>query len=253
VTVTRVDYAVTFSETGLPTGTPWTVTVGSRSHTTTGTTTTFRSSNGSYAYTVSTGAGFAADPAAGSFTVAGSAVGTIAVPFGPAHAVTFRESGLPLSQGFQWTLSVVGQVPASSTTPAITVDLPDGTYAYVVSSSPTYPNYGGSSFTGYTPTPATGTFRVSGSPLSEAVQFRPTLWSVTFVESGLPHGSSWQVTVVSGAGTVSLSSTRPTITFQLVNGTYGYSITSVSGFITTPTGSFLLWGAPITVDITFVG
>jgi thermopsin len=251
VVFTRVTYAVTFMETGLPTGTPWTVTAGSKTHTMTGMMTTFRFGNGSYPYTVTTPAGYAANPAAGSFTVAGGAPAGITVPFGPAHAVRFTESGLPLSQGFQWSLSVAGQVPASSTTHSITMRLPDGTYAYSISSSSTYPNYGGTSSTGYSPTPATGSFTVDGGSVTKAVQFSPTLWSVTFVETGLPHGRSWQVTIIGGAGAVSLSSSNSTITFRLVNGTYGYVIAHVPGFTTTPTGSFLVWGTALTLEVAF--
>jgi thermopsin len=251
VAFTRVTYAVTFSETGLPTGTSWTVTADSRVHTVTGTSTTFHFENGSYAYTAIAPSGYAANPAVGSFQVAGSAPAPVRVPFGTAHAVQFKETGLPLSEGFQWTLSVLGQAPVSSTTPRIEFNLRDGTYAYSISSSVTYLNYGGSLSTGYSPTPANGTFAVHGSSISRSVNFSPTLWSVTFVENGLSHGTSWVVTIVSGAGTVSQTSTGNTITFDLVNGTYGYTIVHVPGYTTTSTGSFLLWGAPITVDVSF--
>lgn len=246
-----VTYAVTFRETGLPSATSWSVAAGPVVRTSKGTTITVELGNGTYLYAAASSIGYPANPAAGSFTVAGRAVAPILVPFGPASEVTFTESGLPLSQGFQWTLSVNGQVPVSSTTDTILVGLSDGTYEYSISSASTYPNFGGTPSTGYSPTPAQGTFTVSGSPVSEAVTFSPTLWNVTFVETGLPTGTTWSVTIVSGAGTVALSSTGTTMTFALVNGTYGYSIGAVPGFSTTPTGSFLVWGAPIPVEVAF--
>jgi hypothetical protein len=92
---------------------------------------------------------------------------------------------------------------------------------------------------------------VRSGPVSENVVFRPTLWSVTFHETGLVRGTEWQVTVVSGAGTVTRTSRGTSIVFELVNGTFGYSITPVVGYTATSTGQFLLWGAPIAVEVAF--
>ena len=252
VNFTWVTFAVTFKESGLPSKTPWSVVVGPTVLTSSGRTITTELGNGSYAYVATSVIGYAANPAQGSFAVTGRAPSPIAVPFGPSQAVTFVESGLPLAEGFQWSLNVAGQVPVSSTTDAITMDLSDGTYTYSVSSSSTYLNYGGTPSTGYSPAPATGTFSVSGSPVAVKIAFSPTLWDVTFVETGLPHGTPWHVTLVSGAGFVTRSSAGTTITFPLVNGTYGYSIGPVPGYSTTSTGSFLVWGAALQVEVTFV-
>jgi len=251
VNFTWITYSVTFKESGLPPHTSWNVLIGPTLLTSTGRSVTFELGNGSYSYAAATVVGYAANPTAGTITVSGKAPAPTRVPFGPANTVTFVESGLPLAQGYQWSLNVAGQIPVSSTADTIVLELADGTYAYSVTSTSTYLNFGGSSSTGYSPAPAVGTFTVSGSPVEVKILFSPTLWDVTFVEVGLPHGTPWHVTLVSGAGFVTLWSTGPTITFQIVNGTYGYMIGPVPGYSTTSTGSFLVWGAPIQVDVTF--
>lgn len=251
VQFTLVRYTVTFRETGLPSNIAWRVTIGRTTRSSMGAAITFDLPNGAYSYAATATHGFAADPAAGSLAVHGRSLAAISVPFGRASKVIFSETGLPLSEGFEWTLSVAGQLPVSSTTGTITLQLPNGHYTYTISSSSTYLNFGGTSSTGYTPNPNHGTFQVHGSSVSESVKFQPTLWAVTFRETGLPPGTHWKVTVVSGAGTVKLSSTGSAIVFELVNGTYGFSIATVPGFTSTSSGSFLLWDAALAVDVTF--
>ncbi len=65
-------YAVTFSETGLKTGTAWSVTIDGYSQTSTASTITFWEPSGTYAYTVSPVAGHTVTPASGAFTVVSS-------------------------------------------------------------------------------------------------------------------------------------------------------------------------------------
>jgi thermopsin len=249
--VQLVSYAVTFRETGLPAGTDWEVSVAGVTHSSHSSTVVFDLGNGTYSYAATAAGGYAANPAAGSLTVSGSPSAPVNLPFGVASPVQFSESGLPISGGFEWTLNVAGQVPAPTVSSEITVSLPAGTYRYTVTSSSTYLNFGGTSSTGYSPSPARGTFRVQSSPVFESVSFHPTRWSVTFYETGLPTGTEWSVTVVSGAGTITHASDGSSMVLRLVNGTYGYSISTVPGYTTTSSGEFLLWGAPLSVEVTF--
>jgi parallel beta-helix repeat protein len=77
----------------------------------------------------------------------------------------------------------------------------------------------------------------------------PILYSVTFTESGLPSGTSWNVTF---NGTTS-SSSSSTITFTGVNnGTYSYTVGSAAGYTASPsTGSVTVNGADVNQQITF--
>ncbi len=65
-------FAITFSESGLPTGTSWTVDVNGHNYRSTGTTISLLLPNGSYVYLVRTVEGLLPHPAAGSFTIHGT-------------------------------------------------------------------------------------------------------------------------------------------------------------------------------------
>ncbi len=67
-------YAVTFTEHGLSSGTPWTVTINGYAQTSTGTTMKFYEPDGTYAYTVGPISGYTAHPALGAFVVSGANV-----------------------------------------------------------------------------------------------------------------------------------------------------------------------------------
>ena len=72
---------------------------------------------------------------------------------------------------------------------------------------------------------------------------------LTFAQTGLPSGASWEVTLNGTAR----SSTNSTVTFAEVNGTYGFSIGSVAGYTADPSsGSLTISGANASQAISFV-
>jgi hypothetical protein len=84
VTFTVVVYAVTFTETGLPNGTPWNLTLLGIVHGVAGTSYSTTLANGSYNYSVSGSAGYSPQTKSGMVHVAGQPM-TVTVPFtGPA-------------------------------------------------------------------------------------------------------------------------------------------------------------------------
>jgi YVTN family beta-propeller protein len=88
-----------------------------------------------------------------------------------------------------------------------------------------------------------GTVSIISTPSQVMKQY-----SVTFTESGLPSGTTWSVTL---NGTTE-SSTTDTITFSVPNGTYSYSIGSVSGYTASNlNGSVTVNGNNIPISITF--
>ncbi|MGC2035580.1 MAG: thermopsin family protease, partial [Thermoplasmata archaeon] len=253
LTWTAVTYGVTFTETGLPAATSWSVTVTPTGGTVTSNSTThsYSLANGTYKYSVPEASGYAANPATGTFIVSGGTA-SIGVPFGFAYNASFTETGLPLaSAGYEWIITIPGQPVVKSTANPIVIPLPDGTYNFGIGSQSTYSNAGGLNYTGYSPSPASGTLTVNNGPASQAITFSATLWNVPFIETGLPAGTTWEATVYDGAGFISESSNTNTILFTLVNATYAYSIGNVSGYTTSHTGSFLLWGAPNTILVAF--
>jgi hypothetical protein len=87
-------YAVTFTQSGVPTGSNWNVTVNGVGQQTTGASLVFNLPNGTYTYVVTVPTGYTASPAGGSGVVSGS-VSTVSVtvaqtttPVGPAPAAS---------------------------------------------------------------------------------------------------------------------------------------------------------------------
>jgi hypothetical protein len=180
-----VTYSVTFSETGLPSGTNWTVAVSGgwdwwggysgpryQIETSDASTITFQLANGSYRYHVGYVSGFAANASDGWFVVNGTSPGTISVNFTAlvTYTVAFNETGLPANTN--WSVQVFGfqsghggsfETTATSSTANITFTLPNGTYFYQIERVPGFMVPRGESF---------GMFQVSGaSPPEITVEF----------------------------------------------------------------------------------
>ena len=251
---TQVTYTVTFTESGLPSGTSWSVTVGGSTVPSTTSTITFTEGNGTYAYTIVDVAGWHQPtlPYTGSLTVSGAAVPEPTLVFTQVtYTVTFSESTLP--SGLTWTVTVDG-IPASTTTVSglntlTWTRLANGTYSYSIADisgwhQTTLPYSGSLTVNG-------GTSSISGSGIGYATTlvYNPVTYTVTFTESGLPSGTSWSVTV--GGSTV--PSTTTTITFTEPNGTFAYAVGSVTGFTVSPlSGSTTVAGtSPPRVSVSF--
>jgi hypothetical protein len=137
VTVTEkfklVTYSVTMKETGLASGTSWSVTIGATTGTSTSNKVVFKLANGSYSYTIANVPGYS-DTATGTFSVSGAAL-TITTHFTLLkYTVTFTETGLPAHTS--WQVTVNGHT-YSSTSTTIHVSLSDGTYGYTASAPST--------------------------------------------------------------------------------------------------------------------
>ena len=128
VTFTLVTYTVTFTETGLVSGTSWSVTVNAVTHSSVTSTITFQEANGSYSYTAAVNTNMGS--ASGSFVVNG-APASVTVPF---HKVTFTVSGLPSGTSWSVTTNAMTQ-SASAPTSIVFYDGP-GSYSYTVGRSP---------------------------------------------------------------------------------------------------------------------
>ena len=159
------EYPVTFIESGLPSGTTWSVTINGNTETSTTNEITFTLPPGTYTYTIGSVPGYTASPSSGMITVTSSGI-TQTITFTPiTYTVTFVESGLP--SGASWSVTVNG-VTETSTTSEITFTLPSGTYTYTIGSVP-----------GYTASPSSGVITVSGNEVINinfaAVTSQPTI------------------------------------------------------------------------------
>ncbi len=262
-------YTVTFTETGLPSGTSWSVHVAyigcgcDGVHKTVSSVTptiTIGVTNGTYKYTVLRVPGYFVNVSAtGTFNVTGANVPAIPVAFHPlvTYVTEFTETGLP--SGTLWTVTVRGNGQGqeraledqtdSSYTTALNFTLPNGTYHYTVANVP------GSFFTNGT---FRGKFVIAGSsPPPILVTFvTPPVFAVTFSESGLVAGANWSVRLHGGPAVTidqTLSSTTPNITFSLPQGRYAYAVAQVLGFVlVSPAyGSVVVTNAPVLVNISY--
>ena len=249
ITFTKVSsgpprYNVTFKESGLPLGITWSVAIGNLSASSVGTSIPFRETNGTYSYTLGAVAGYVSSPSSGSIVVKGSSVAVTivftAIPPG-SYLVTFSETGLPT--GANWSVTVAGKT-ASSTGSSTTFVEKNGSYNYTVTAP-----------TGYTASPSSGGVTVAGKAVSESVTFTKSQpppvygkYSVTFTESGLPSGASWSVTLNGSTQ----SSTAATITFSEANGSYSFTVGTVSGYTASPpSGTVKVNGASTGQAVTF--
>ena len=145
-------YSVTFTESGLPSGTSWSVTLNGNTESSTTNTISFSEPNGTYSYVVASVTGYTASPSSGTITVNGANV-NIAVTFTPVpvktYTVTFTENGLP--SGTFWSVTLNGAI-YNSTTDTKTFLVPNGTYSYTIVSVP-----------GYSASPSFGNITVNGA------------------------------------------------------------------------------------------
>ncbi len=242
ITFTQVTYSVTFTETGLPPGTNWSVTLNGAAMSSTTVTIIFTEPNGTYAFTVGSVAGYSSIPSSGSITVSGAAQAqSIAFSSHPPsrYSVTFSESGLP--SGTTWSVTFNGTTQSSTMASMVFSNYLNGTYNFTV---------GG--VAGYSVTPSSGSVTINGANKTQAVSFTPLpqgRYSVTFTESGLPSGTSWSVTF---NGSLQSSTTTSIVFNNYLNNTYTYTVGAVAGYTANMTsGSVTISGASKIVSITF--
>ncbi|MEM4066074.1 MAG: hypothetical protein QXV17_04340 [Candidatus Micrarchaeaceae archaeon] len=240
VPFTEVTYSVTFTETGLPSGTKWYVNITSGpSYSSTATTITLPEDNGTHSYTIATGDKiYDPSPYSGSFTINGAGASESITFNEITYSVTFTETGLP--SGTKWYVNTTGGNSYSSTSTSLSFSAPNGTDSYTVATVNKI----------YYPTPSSSSFTVNGSSLSETVSFSEITYSVTFTETGLPSGTTWYVNLT---GIGSYSSATSSLTFKDPNGTYDYTLSdNNNAYAPSPSsGSFTINGANLNVSVTF--
>jgi hypothetical protein len=154
------NYSVTFTESGLPTGTPWFVNLsnGNKSGAITGTSYSFSLTNGSYSYTIATIDKSYESPS-GSYIVNGNSVSK-SVSFSEVrYTVTFTESGLP--QGTAWYVNLSNGFKSKAIFgSSYTFQLSNGTYSYTIDN-----------ISGYSASAPTGSLSVNGSGVSKTLTF----------------------------------------------------------------------------------
>jgi hypothetical protein len=236
---------VTYVETGLATGTPWSVSVRGYSQSSTGPTDTFYEVNGTWSDLIENVSGYQLiTPGEGAWwqntLVVGNASMVVPVdytaftPPAPFYPVTFTEVGLAV--GTDWSITVRNGSGSAIAPAALTLPEQAGAYGFgagapggYVLASPLY-------------------FTVAAGPLAVTVDFLPAnrvIWN----ETGLAAGLNWSV-VVDGVATLDGGGW---VTDQLFNGSYVYSIPGVQDYVPSPrVGTVDLTGDGAVIDVRFV-
>jgi hypothetical protein len=211
-------FNVTFTSTGLPDGTFWSVTLGATtlSNTTSAGTgvVDFVTIAGEFAYSVGGVAGYEATPPGGTVRVTTTNVTVALLWTTRTYQAMFDESGLPT--GSRWSVTFGGSTHNSTAT-TVSFAAPNGTYNWSVQPP-----------ANYVPDPRGGNATIAGSNLNVSVVFTSGVlatYAVIFLQTGLLAGTSWAVTF---AG-MSLHTTGSRISFSAANGTYPYSVGPVAG------------------------
>jgi hypothetical protein len=147
------EYSLTFTESGLPTGTNWSVDLGSLVGNSSGDTVSFEVANGTFAFSIPavqspTGAemGWASAPGSGSISVTGNPVG-VSLIFGPTpvYSLEFEESGGPANQSWSVTIgtetltnSIYAHCPTCALMGSVTFAEPAGVLSFAISPPPHY-------------------------------------------------------------------------------------------------------------------
>jgi DNA-binding beta-propeller fold protein YncE len=185
MSVPPTTYLVRFAESGLPSGTSWTVAFCGTQHTSTGSAILFTEPNGTYPFALAPVPGYVGGPSSGTVAVNGANV-TQSVAFRAAppatYVVSFSETGLP--PGTTWSVTFNG-VPESGKGDLSFSGIGNGTYSFAVGP-----------VAGYGATPSSGSVLVSGSPPLRSIAFRQSAGpggngSSTFL--GLPSADGYAV------------------------------------------------------------
>lgn len=236
---------------GLPPGTPWCVDLGRAiENCSTGSTVAFPDlTPGSYAYRLHSSAGYVVNHADGTVTVRGGPV-IVHKGFKPVdYPVDLVAVGL--RPHTHWKVTIDGKTHGKSR-PYLTIDLPNGTYAYSVPP-----------IVGYRSTTAlTGTLTVAGVAVTADVGFAVELYNVTFSATGLAGNLSWAIELHSTHGwwngvallhreTLSGVGATP-VAIGLPNGSYGYHVVAPAGYVGAGTPHPVrVDGGPVEVSLAF--
>ncbi|MEM0129238.1 MAG: hypothetical protein QXG65_03645 [Thermoplasmata archaeon] len=229
VTFAQVVYTVTFEETGLPSGITWSIAInGTSLYARTGMPIVASLPNGTFTYLIGDVPGFHQTtlPYRGGGSVDGAALTMPTLVFRTyaAYTVTITEDGLPVGNGWTWSVVINGTLYTEPTgIPIVSAPLANGTFSYRIADIPGFHQ----SSVAYS-----GIGAITGSsvvyPLLAFVVYRD--YTVQFAEVGLPSGSGETWTLLINGTTYTALTGDPITSAPLANGTYVWSITDFPGF-----------------------
>ncbi len=288
ITYLATGYEVTFSETGLPSGTAWWVSLdGGAAVESTSASLMIPAADGNHTYQVYAPedyptAVYSAGTTAGSVNVDGAPVAAPSIKFTSLiWSITFTESGLPKGTGWSVNLSEEGtgwnSTESSSGSQISYAGLFNAEYCYVING-----------VAGYVSSPTTGCLELSGASQKVPVTFQasggekivggpgsapgvaarepagttgirpemeccggggPPDYPVTFEEVGLPNGTTWSVNL-SGWD---IGGNASSLEFFEPNGTYNFTVQQLANFTSQPVaGQLTVDGSSATVGVPYL-
>ena len=236
-------FPVTFRETGLGSGTPWSVTTLGVTTSSGGASLVLWAPNGTYNYSLPSPAGYEG-PDNGSFTV-NNASASVSVLFAPLEPVTFSETGLIL--GSTWSVRVPESngsnlASGTATTSTLVLELAGGTSPVAYSGLATAFGY----------LLVTWSTEVGTSPVEVSIVFTPAM-DLEFLEGGLTPGTPWTVTLQKGAWSTDVTSLNTTILFTTLNtptGLLNYTV-AAAGYVADPASGAIVTPASPAVGVEF--
>jgi YVTN family beta-propeller protein len=231
---------VSFTQSGLASGTSWSVSLNGSEQTSSASTITFTEPNGTYWFTVQTTDRYLVNP--GSGTVAVDAVPAIeAIEFTPIpkneFLVGFNETGLPIET--TWSVKLDGALQFSNSS-TIAFAEANGTYSCVVEP-----------VVGYRTSACSQNVSVNGVTTWVEVPFTPippSSFLVTFTETGLDSLASWTASIDG----ISHQAPTRSINFTEPNGTYWYVVGSDFEYSTDPSSGIInVSGSPVSIVVPF--
>ncbi|HEV2316563.1 MAG TPA: right-handed parallel beta-helix repeat-containing protein [Thermoplasmata archaeon] len=215
-----VSAAVTFTETGLPSGATWSVTFNGLTEAgVSGGSISFAQVNGA-----STAFSYTATPPSSSYRGT-SGTGTMT---GANQHITVAFAAVTYSVTFNWTepahlvnWSVTfNGVTESTETDSLVFTATNGSYGYTVTPP-----------AGFTASPPSGTVSVAGADRTVGLTLTPPMVTITFVLDAAVGGGSWSVAL---NGAAPMQSTALSFSVSVPAGYYTYTITLPSGYTATP-------------------
>ncbi len=229
-----LSYFLNFTETGLPSGTPWNVSLTPEFGSgfvvsTNGSEIELGWTTGNYSYAIGAVTGYDLSSGASTGTVSVES-SSVSLGFSPSsYTVRFIEHGLRTAWDTKWTVTLDGRKRSTTKTSLSFTSLTPGTYSYTVTRLSNYSlnrSYSGSI-----------TVSLGGpTKVAAVVDLKWTLitYRVTFHETGLPALTDWTVSIDGRQK----STDGASLSFSLSNGTYAFSA-SASGYLGKPSGGNL--------------
>lgn len=214
-------YSVTFVESGLPSGTFWSVTLDGNTQSSTSNTISFSMSNGTYDYYIPKITGYTVMPQNGKVAVNGFNLSENVAFTSTSQKefdIIFTESGLV--SGSDWYVTLNGTTK-NSTLNEITFLEPNGTYYFSVGTASEYFS-----------SPSSGVVTVNGEGINEDITFTVTKYYVNFEESGLPSNTDWSIFWLNSNNNVTnLTSEGSGITLVAPDGFYSFGVNVINGYV----------------------